>query len=133
MHPKVKLVEQEYLKKTLPEFHIGDNVDVHVKIKEGERERVQVFAGTVIARKGSGITEMVVVRRIVAGEGVERVFPLHSPAVLDIKVTRRGRIRRAKLYYLRSRVGKATKVRELIGNIEQAAEKKAAGSAAEAK
>ena len=114
-------VEQACMKPKLPEFRIGDTVDVHVKIleeKEGKekeiKERIQIFNGTVIARSGSGINEMFCVRRIVAGEGVERVFPIHSPAIADIVVQRKGKIRRAKLYYLRDLVGKATKVKEKI-------------------
>ncbi|MBN1845455.1 MAG: 50S ribosomal protein L19 [Sedimentisphaerales bacterium] len=100
------------LKKTVPSFRVGDTVDVHVKIVEGERERVQVFNGTVIARKGRGINESFTVRRIVNNEGVERVFPIHSPNVVDIEVKRSGFTRRSKLYFLRDRVGKATRLRE---------------------
>ena len=85
---------------------------MHVRIREGEKERIQIFNGTVIARKGSGMSDAFTVRRIVAGEGVERVFPIHSPAVVDVKVTRRGHVRRAKLYYLRDRVGKRARVKE---------------------
>jgi large subunit ribosomal protein L19 len=109
---KVKLVEKAYLKEKVPQFRVGDTVDVHVKIIEADKERIQVFSGTVIGRKGSGINEYFTVRRIVAGEGVERHFPLHSPSIVDIVVQRPGRVRRAKLYYLRERVGKATKVKE---------------------
>jgi len=105
-------VQKDAMKEKLPEFRIGDVVDVHVKIKEAEKERVQVFSGTVIARRGSGMSETFTVRRIVAGEGVERVFPIHSPSVVDVQVTRRGHVRRAKLYYLRERTGKAARVRE---------------------
>jgi large subunit ribosomal protein L19 len=111
---KLKLVEQDYLKGETPTFHIGDTVGVQVRIREGEKERIQIFTGTVIARSGSGINEYFTVRRIVAGEGVERRFPLHSPSVVGVTVKRRGKVRRAKLYYLRDRVGKATKVKELI-------------------
>ena len=96
----------------LPEFGVGDTVDVKVQIKEGEKERVQSFSGTVIARRGGGLGASFTVRRIIGGEGVERIFPVHSPKVLDIEVKRRGRIRRAKLYYLRKRSGKATRLRE---------------------
>ena len=96
----------------LPEFGVGDTVDVKVQIKEGEKERVQTFSGTVIARRGGGLGASFTVRRIIGGEGVERIFPVHSPKVLDIEVKRRGRIRRAKLYYLRKRSGKATRLRE---------------------
>ena len=102
----------DQLKKKPPEFRIGAVVDVHVKIREAEKERIQIFNGTVIARKGSGIAETFTVRRIVAGEGVERTFPLHSPNVAKVVVKRPGKVRRAKLYYLRNRTGKATKVKE---------------------
>ncbi len=100
------------LKADPPQFEIGDTVDVSVRIIEGEKERVQVFNGTVIARKGSGIHETFTVRRIVAGEGVERVFPVHSPRVAEVKVVRKAHARRAKLYFLRGRKGKATVLRE---------------------
>ncbi len=106
----LKAVESKNLKKVIPHFEVGDTVDVHCKIVEGDKERVQVFNGTVIARRGSGISETFTVRRIVAGEGVERIFPLHSPGVVDIKATRSGKTRRAKLYYLRQRTGKAVKL-----------------------
>jgi large subunit ribosomal protein L19 len=96
----------------LPKFDIGDTVDVHVRILEGNKERVQVFSGTVIARRGEGGREMFTVRRIVQGEGVERIFPVVSPKIAKVEVKRPGQARRAKLYYLRDRVGKATKVKE---------------------
>ena len=96
----------------LAKFEIGDTVDVHQRILEGAKERIQVFQGVVIARKGEGLQEMFTVRRIVQGEGVERVFPLHSPKIAKIEVKRTGEVRRAKLYYLRDRVGKATRLRE---------------------
>jgi len=105
-------VEKEYLKDDVPEFEIGDNVDVHVKIVEGDKERVQIFSGTVIARKGSGMRENFTVRRIVQGEGVERVFPIHSPSIVDITVRRKAVVRRSKLYYLRTRRGKSARLRE---------------------
>ena len=105
-------IQADAMKKKLPEFKVGDIVDVRVKIKEGGKERVQVFNGTVIARRGSGMSESFTVRRIVAGEGVERVFPIHSPSVGDIEVKRQGDVRRAKLYYLRERTGKAARVKE---------------------
>ena len=105
-------VQKQAMKETLPEFKVGDVVDVHVKIQEGGKERVQVFNGTVIARGGSGMGKTFTVRRIVAGEGVERTFPIHSPTLVSAEVTRRGRVRRAKLYYLRDRVGKSARVRE---------------------
>ena len=105
-------VEQSSLKEQPPEFEIGDMVDVHSKILEGDKERIQIFSGVVIARNGSGTREMFTVRRIVAGQGVERKFPLHSPRVAKIEVKRSGQVRRAKLYYLRERSGKATRLKE---------------------
>ncbi len=117
-------MEQPFRKDSLPQFSIGDSVDVHYQIREGDKERIQVFSGTVIAVQGTGTRKMVIVRRIVQGGGVERTFPLHSPRVQDIKVTRRGKVRRAKLYYLRDRVGKATKVKELIVPGEKKKKKK---------
>jgi len=103
-------VESKSLKQQIPHFEIGDTVDVRCSIKEGDKERVQVFTGTVIARKGRGINETFTVRRIVDNEGVERIFPLHSPNVLDIRPVRSGKTRRAKLYYLRQRTGKAVRL-----------------------
>ena len=103
-------VESKSLRKKTPHFEIGDIVDVHCRIKEGDKERTQVFTGTVIARKGRGINETFTVRRIVNNEGVERIFPLHSPNVLDVKAIRSGKTRRAKLYYLRKRTGKAVRL-----------------------
>jgi large subunit ribosomal protein L19 len=108
----LELVEETGLKDNPPQFEIGDQVDVHQRILEGEKERIQVFTGTVIARKGEGMREMFTVRRIVQGEGVERIFPLHSPRIAKVEVKRTGVVRRAKLYYLRDRVGKATRLRE---------------------
>lgn len=110
----LKLIAQDSLKESLPQFSIGDTVRVHVKIKEGERERIQMFEGTVIAKQNGGIAETFTVRRLSHGVGVERVFPIHSPHVVNVDVVRRGRVRRAKLFYLRDRVGKATKVKEAI-------------------
>ena len=106
------LVEEGNLKKDLPTFTIGDQVDVHQRILEGEKERTQVFNGVVISMRGDGMREMFTVRRIVQGEGVERTFPIHSPKVAKVEVKRTGIVRRAKLYYLRDRVGKATRLRE---------------------
>jgi large subunit ribosomal protein L19 len=103
-------VESTSLKSELPHFEIGDTVDVHYKIKEGDKERVQIFKGTVIARKGRGVNEMFTVRRLVNDEGVERIFPLHSPNVMDVVPTRSGKTRRAKLYFLRDRIGKAVRL-----------------------
>lgn len=111
--PLMELIEKPYLKTKLPQFRIGDTVDVRCRIVEGEKERVQVFNGTVIARRGAGLNELFTVRRIIGDEGVERTFLVHSPNVVDVNVRRRGKIRRAKLYYLRHRIGKARKVREL--------------------
>jgi large subunit ribosomal protein L19 len=110
----LKAVEQSSLKPAaeITDFTIGDTVDVHTKILEGDKERIQVFSGVVIARSGSGAREMFTVRRIVAGEGVERKFPLHSPKIAKVDVKRSGVTRRAKLYYLRDRVGKAVRLRE---------------------
>jgi len=126
------LVEEWHLKKDGPDFTIGDQVDVHQRILEGQKERIQVFSGTVISRKGEGIREMFTVRRVVQGEGVERIFPLHSPKIARVEVKRTGRVRRAKLYYLRERVGKATRLRERRGKASaDGAPKKAAPAAAQ--
>ena len=111
----VKKIAEEMLKADAPVVEIGSTVKVHVRIKEGERERILVFEGTVIAKNNSGIAETFTVRRVSYGVGVERVFPLHSPNVAKVELVRRGRVRRAKLYYLRDRVGKDAKVKELIG------------------
>ncbi len=105
-------VEETCMKTEVPFFEIGDTVDVHTKILEGTKERVQIFTGTIIARSGGGTREMFTVRRIVAGEGVERKFPLHSPRIEKIEVKRSGVVRRAKLYFLRQRVGKAVRLKE---------------------
>ena len=105
-------VTTEYLKSDIPEFRPGDNVKVHVRLKEGEKERIQVFEGLVIARKHGGISETFTVRKISSGIGVERVFPLHSPSVAKIEVSRRGRVRRAKIYYIRELRGKAARIKE---------------------
>jgi large subunit ribosomal protein L19 len=106
------LVEEANFKREVPDFQVGDQVDVHQRILEGTKERIQIFNGVVIARRGDGMRAMFTVRRIVQGEGVERVFPLHSPKIAKVEVKRTGRVRRAKLYYLRDRVGKATRLRE---------------------
>jgi large subunit ribosomal protein L19 len=108
----LQLVEQPHLKKEPPRFAVGDTVDVATKIVEGEKERIQVFSGVVIMKKGSGINETFTVRRIVNNEGVERIFPLHSPFISRVTVKRSGESRRAKLFYLRDRVGKATRLTE---------------------
>ena len=110
----LKLIAQDSLKAEVPAVEVGDTVRVHVKIREGDKERIQVFEGTVIARKGSGVSETFTVRRVSYGVGVERVFPIHSPNVVQVETVRKGKVRRAKLYYLRGRVGKAAKVKEQI-------------------
>ena len=108
----ISSIEAEYLKKDLPVIHVGDTVRVGVKISEGGKERVQPYEGTVIAMRNGGISETITVRRIFQGVGVERVFLLHSPKIASIKIIRRGKVRRAKLYYLRERVGKATRIKQ---------------------
>src|SRR5262249_46339223 len=108
----MELVEKPVLKKDIASFTVGDQVDVHQRILEGQKERIQIFSGVVISRRGEGTRAMFTVRRIVQGEGVERIFPLHSPKIAKIEVKRPGAGRRAKLYYLRKRVGKATRLRE---------------------
>lgn len=108
----IEILEKEQLKKDLPDFGPGDTVRVHAKIVEGTRERIQVFEGVVIGRQGSGVREMFTVRRISYGVGVERMFPVHSPRIDKIEVTRRGKVRRAKLYYLRKLTGKAARIKE---------------------
>ena len=110
----VEMVEQPYLKSDIPPFRIGDTVKVYVKIKEGDKERVQMYEGVVIARKGQGLTETFTVRRMAYGVGVERTFPVHSPKLEKIEIARRGKVRRAKLYYLRNKVGKDSKVKEQL-------------------
>lgn len=110
----LKTMSDTCLKESVPEFNIGDTVRVEVRIREGNRSRLQAFEGTVIAKKGSGVSETFTLRRISYGVGVERVFPLHSPNVDSLKVVRRGKVRRSKLYYLRDRVGKAAKVKEAL-------------------
>ncbi|MBI5850697.1 MAG: 50S ribosomal protein L19 [Planctomycetes bacterium] len=111
----MRRIELENMKTEVPDFAVGDTVNVHYLIREGDKERVQIFAGQVIAIRGSGIRRSAVVRRIVAGEGVERIFPLHSPRVQAIVVKSRGRVRRAKLYYMRERVGKAVRLMANFG------------------
>ncbi len=110
----VKVVEQEQMTNSYPDLSIGDYVRVHLKIKEGTRERIQIFEGTVIARKGHGLSETFTVRRVASGVGVERILPVHSPKIEKIETVRKGQVRRAKLYYLRDRVGKAAKVKEKL-------------------
>lgn len=112
MHELLKLAEQSSLREDPIEFEVGDTVNVHTRILEGNKERVQVFTGVVIAARNCGVRETFTVRRIVAGEGVERVFPVHSPKIAKLEVVRHGRVRRAKLFYLRDRTGKSTRLRE---------------------
>jgi large subunit ribosomal protein L19 len=120
----MKHVEDATLRSGAPlRFEIGDQVDVHVRILEGDKERIQVYSGTVIARRGGGSREMFTVRRIVQGEGVERSFPLHSPRIAGVDVKRSGKVRRAKLYYLRERVGRSTRLRERRQKAGEAGEK----------
>ena len=110
----IKAIEEENKKATVEDFNIGDTVKVSVKIKEGDKERIQIFQGTVIKRQNAGLNETFTVRKLSSGVGVERTFPVHSPKVAKIEVTRQGKVRRAKLYYLRDRVGKAAKTKEKI-------------------
>lgn len=110
----VKTLSEQQIKADLPKLQVGDTVRVHAKIKEGSRERIQIFEGTLIAMKHSGINQTITVRRLSYGVGVEKNFPVHSPNVAEIEVVRHGRVRRAKLYYLRGRVGKAAKVTEKL-------------------
>ena len=114
MNDIIKSIEAEQMKQTVPEFRVGDTVKVSAKIKEGNRERIQIFEGTVIKRQGGSNRETFTVRKLSNGVGVEKTWPLHSPFVEDIQVVRRGKARRAKLFYLRDRVGKAAKVKEIV-------------------
>ena len=110
----IEAIEQDYKRDDIPEFGVGDTLKVYIKIKEGNRERVQVFEGTVIKRQNGGVRETFTVRKNSNGVGVEKTWPVHSPAVERIEVVRKGKVRRAKLFYLRDRVGKAAKVKELV-------------------
>ncbi len=110
----LKLIAQSSMKENAPELSIGDTVKVHVRIAEGDKSRIQIFEGTVIAKKHGGINETFTVRRVAHGCGIERVFPVHSPVVEKVEVVRSGKVRRAKLYYLRKRVGKAAKIKEML-------------------
>ena len=114
MNEIIKNIEAAQLKAEVPQFNVGDTVRVHGKIKEGNRERIQIFEGTVIKRQNGGARETFTVRKNSNGIGVEKTWPLHSPSVANVEVVRRGKVRRAKLYYLRDRVGKAAKVKELV-------------------
>lgn len=111
MHPFIE-TQKEFLRSDVPSFRAGDTIRVHVRVREGEKERLQAFEGVCIARRGSGVSETFTVRKISNGVGVERIFPVHSPMLADIKVVRRGRVRRAKLFYLRNLTGKAARIRE---------------------
>lgn len=115
----VKTIENEQMRNRYAEVEIGDFVKVFLKIKEGNRERTQVFEGTVIARKGGGLSETIMVRRLSYGVGIERILPVHSPKIEKIEIVRKGLVRRAKLYYLRDRVGKSAKVREKLGTVKK--------------
>ena len=114
MNEILRAIEAEQMRNDLPEFHVGDTVKLHVKVKEGNRERIQMFEGTVIKRQNGGLRETFTVRRLAYGVGVERTFPVNSPIIEKMEVTRRGKVRRAKLFYLRDRVGKAAKVKEIL-------------------
>ena len=118
-HKLLDVVEQASLRQDALKFEVGDTVDVHVRILEGDKERVQIFNGVVIAKRGSGTREMFTVRRIVAGEGVERQFPINSPKIAKLVVKRHGRVRRAKLYYLRGRTGKAVRLTERRARVNE--------------
>jgi large subunit ribosomal protein L19 len=136
--PLLRIVEETNIKSDIPDFRVGDRVEVHQKILDGQKERTQVFEGDVIARQNAGVSETFTVRRLVQGEGVERIFPVHSPRIAKIVVKKAGWVRRAKLYYLRDRVGKATKIRDDVkrqGKIDadlKAAAESAARAAQEA-
>lgn len=112
----IRDLEMENMKAELPEFKVGDNVRVHIRITEGKRERIQIFEGLVLKRQGSGIQERFTVRKISSGVGVEKTFPLHSPMIEKVEVVRSGKVRRARLYYIRERVGRGAKVKERISN-----------------
>ena len=110
----IKILREQYMKPELPELNVGDTVRITVRVKEGSRERNQAFEGTIIAKKHGGINETITVRRISYGVGCEKVFPVHSPSIVSVETVRRGKVRRAKLYYLRERVGKRAKVKERL-------------------
>ncbi len=124
-HPLIGIIESKQFKAHPPEIPIGATVDVHTRIVEGDKERTQIFTGVVIARSGKGMSESFTVRRIVANEGVERIFMLHSPRVSKVEIKRLGKVRRAKLYYLRDRVGKSRKLREKRQTVSKSAERSA--------
>lgn len=115
----IRAIQQENMKQNLPNLKVGDYVKVNVKVKEGNRERIQAFEGTIIAMNGTAISKSITVRRLSFGIGVERVFPLHSPKVDSVEIIRRGKVRRAKLYYLRKRVGKAARIKEDLSSVKE--------------
>lgn len=127
MDPKIREIEQEYMREDIPAFEPGDTVRVRVRVKEGDKERLQAFEGVCISRRGSGVNETFTVRKVSGGVGVERIFPLHTPSIAGIEVVRRGHVRRAKLYYLRKLRGKKARVRERSWWLDQAED--VAGSA----
>ena len=129
---RIRRIEESFVKEELPHIRIGDTVDVHVLIREGEKERVQIFNGTVIRSRGTGMSATYTVRRIVQGQGVERIFPLHSPFVKKVEVKRMGKVRRSRLYYLRDRTGKATRLKEIIQRRPSKKQRKAAAAATRA-
>src|SRR5213078_3627438 len=112
-------IEKDWTRKKPARFDVGDSVDIHVRIIEGDRERIQIFAGVVIAKRHEGLSETFTVRRLVQGEGVERIFPVNSPRVVEIVVKKKGSVRRAKLHYLRNRVGRGTRIEEKLGALEK--------------
>jgi large subunit ribosomal protein L19 len=133
MSSRIRQTESTHYRKQPLDFQVGDTVDVAVRIPEGDKERIQLFTGRVIRRRGGGLSENFTVRRIVMGEGVERTFPLHSPRIAGVKVVSRGAVRRSRLYYLRGRVGKGTRLREVIGEIAAAETSPSAAKEAPAK
>lgn len=129
MNILLRQLELEHMKASIPDFGIGDSVDVHYLIKEGDKERVQIFSGTVISLQGAGTRRSATIRRLVSGEGVERTFPLHSPRVADIQVRERGIVRRAKLFYLRDREGKSTRLDRNLGKLQHPRSRKGSSKA----
>ncbi len=115
----IQAIEQEYLKKGVPQFRVGDTINVHMRVVEGEKERIQQFAGTVIARRGSGLSQSVSLYRFSYGAGMERVFMIHSPKIAKIELVKTGKVRKSKLYYLRGASGKAAKIKEFMGAIKE--------------
>lgn len=129
---EITSLEMEQMKKDIPDFRIGDTLSIHTRIIEGEKERIQVFTGTVIARRGSGISETIALYRISYGSGVERVFMLHSPKIAKLEVVKKGKVRKGKLYFLRGAFGKKAKIQEKIGGVSTAAQEMAGKALAEA-